>query len=38
MVALGRARADYRAREYSMDDQVADLECTISLDLFDDRW
>ncbi len=37
MVALGRARGDYRAREYSMDDPVADLACTISLDLFYDR-
>jgi anaerobic magnesium-protoporphyrin IX monomethyl ester cyclase len=37
MVALGRARGDYRAREYSMEDPVADLACTISLDLFYDR-
>jgi TonB family protein len=37
MVALGRARGDYRAREYSMDDPIADLACTISLDLFYDR-
>ena len=37
MVALGRARGDYRAREYSMYDPVADLACTISLDLFYDR-
>ena len=37
MTALGRARGDYRAREYSMDDPVADLACTISLDLFYDR-
>src|SRR3984957_12708660 len=37
MVALGRARGDYRAREYSMCDPVADLACTISLDLFYDR-
>jgi len=37
MVALGRARGDYRAKEYSMDDPVADLACTISLDLFYDR-
>ena len=37
MVALGRARGDYRAREYTMDDPVADLACTISLDLFYDR-
>jgi TonB family protein len=37
MVALGRARGDYRAREYSMDDPVADLACAISLDLFYDR-
>lgn len=37
MIALGRARGDYRAREYSMDDPVADLACTISLDLFYDR-
>jgi len=37
MVALGRARGDYRARECSMDDPVADLACTISLDLFYDR-
>jgi len=37
MIALGRARGDYRAREYSMYDPVADLACTISLDLFYDR-
>jgi TonB family protein len=37
MIALGRARGDYRAREYSMYDPVADLACTISLDLFHDR-
>ena len=37
MVALGRARGDYRAREYSIEDPVADLACTISLDLFYDR-
>ncbi len=37
MIALGRARGDYRAREYSMSDPVADLACTISLDLFHDR-
>ena len=37
MIALGRARGDYRAREYSMSDPVADLACTISLDLFYDR-
>jgi len=37
MIALGRARGDYRAREYSMYDSVADLACTISLDLFYDR-
>lgn len=37
MVALGRARGDYRAREYNMSDPVADLACTISLDLFYDR-
>lgn len=37
MLALGRARGDYRAREYSMYDPVADLACTISLDLFYDR-
>ncbi len=37
MIALGRARGDYRAREYSMYDPVADLACTISLDLFFDR-
>src|SRR5271165_3689179 len=37
MTALGRARGDYRAREYSMYDPVADLACTISLDLFYDR-
>jgi anaerobic magnesium-protoporphyrin IX monomethyl ester cyclase len=37
MVALGRARGDYRAREYSMSDPIADLACTISLDLFYDR-
>lgn len=37
MVALGRARGDYRAREYNMSDPVADLACAISLDLFFDR-
>jgi TonB family protein len=37
MIALGRARGDYRAREYSMYDPVADLACAISLDLFYDR-
>jgi TonB family protein len=37
MIALGRARGDYRAREYSMSDPVADLACAISLDLFYDR-
>ena len=37
MIALGRARGDYRAREYNMSDPVADLSCTISLDLFYDR-
>ncbi len=37
MIALGRARGDYRAREYSMYDPVADLACTISLELFYDR-
>jgi TonB family protein len=37
MIALGRARGDYRAREYNMEDPVADLACTISLDLFYDR-
>lgn len=37
MIALGRARGDYRAREYNMSDPVADLACTISLDLFYDR-
>jgi anaerobic magnesium-protoporphyrin IX monomethyl ester cyclase len=37
MIALGRARGDYRAREYSMYDPVADLACTISLDLFFER-
>jgi TonB family protein len=37
MTSLGRARGDYRAREYSMCDPVADLACTISLDLFYDR-
>jgi TonB family protein len=37
MVALGRARGDYRAREYNMSDPVADLACTISLDLFYNR-
>ena len=37
MVALGRARGDYRAREYNMCDPVADLACTISLGLFYDR-
>jgi anaerobic magnesium-protoporphyrin IX monomethyl ester cyclase len=37
MIALGRARGDYRAREYSMYDPVADLACTISVDLFYDR-
>ena len=37
MIALGRARGDYRAREYSMYDAVADLACTISLDLFYER-
>ena len=37
MIALGRARGDYRAREYSMYDPVADLACTVSLDLFYDR-
>jgi len=37
MIALGRARGDYREREYSMYDPVADLACTISLDLFYDR-
>ena len=37
MIALGRARGDYRAREYSMTDPVADLACTISLDLFYNR-
>lgn len=37
MVALGRARGDYRAREYNMSDPVSDLACTISLDLFYDR-
>lgn len=37
MIALGRAHGDYRAREYNMDDPVADLACTISLDLFYDR-
>ncbi len=37
MIALGRARGDYRAREYSMTDPVADLACTISLNLFHDR-
>src|SRR3984957_12863293 len=37
MIALGRARGDYRAREYSMYDPVADLACTISIDLFFDR-
>ena len=37
MTALGRARGDYRAREYSMYDPVADLACTISLDLFYER-
>ena len=37
MTALGRARGDYRAREYNMTDPVADLACTISLDLFYDR-
>ncbi len=37
MIALGRARGDYRAREYSMYDPVADLACTISLDLFYER-
>ena len=37
MIALGRARGDYRAREYSMYDPVADMACAISLDLFYDR-
>ena len=37
MIALGRARGDYRAREYNMYDPIADLACTISLDLFYDR-
>ncbi len=37
MIALGRARGDYRAREYGMYDAVADLACTISLDLFYER-
>ncbi len=37
MIALGRARGDYRAREYSMTDPVADMACAISLDLFYDR-
>jgi anaerobic magnesium-protoporphyrin IX monomethyl ester cyclase len=37
MIALGRARGDYRAREYNMTDPVADLACTLSLDLFYDR-
>lgn len=37
MIALGRARGDYRAREYNMSDPVADLACTIALDLFYER-
>ena len=37
MIALGRARGDYRAREYNMSDPVADLACTVALDLFYDR-
>jgi TonB family protein len=36
-VTVGRARGDYRAREYNMSDPVADLACTISLDLFYNR-
>jgi anaerobic magnesium-protoporphyrin IX monomethyl ester cyclase len=37
MIALGRARGDYLAREYSLSDPVAALACNISLDLFETR-
>jgi anaerobic magnesium-protoporphyrin IX monomethyl ester cyclase len=37
MVALGRARGNYLARVYALSDSVADLACSISLDLFYSR-
>lgn len=37
MIALGRARGDYLAREYELADPIADLACTLSLDLFYSR-
>jgi anaerobic magnesium-protoporphyrin IX monomethyl ester cyclase len=37
MVECGRARGDYRAREYRMLDPVADLACSTALDVFHSR-
>jgi len=37
MIALGRARGDYLAREYSLSDPVAALACKTSLALFETR-
>jgi len=37
MIALGRARGNYLAREYSVVDPIADRACNIALNLFCDR-
>jgi len=37
MIALGRARGNYLAREYNLADPVADRACNLALDLFYSR-
>jgi hypothetical protein len=37
MIAQGRARGNYLARVYDLTDPIADLACTLSINLFGGR-